>query len=222
MNVDQRGSTEIPSINELAQLMEGHQLKFHFNPRFAPAYDCVRSPPTDSDPASQSTTTTAHHFPSPPFDWDAMNRRLIGLDPIGVRLLYSDLSRSFRYAYEEINRQCDPVKTGSDPDVRMLAKNVQLMTRLSINMLAVTERGLKHRLRSDEVISKLQDCMSLLCRKLWGYNRWKLAVETNSEERQKIWEDLRMVDGFLKAHCGEAKYGSELTKVMLALGPTYG
>ena len=194
--------------------MEEHQLKFHFNPRFAPAYDCVRSPPSDSDPASQLTTTTAHHFPSPPFDWDAVNRRLVGLDPIGVRLLYSDISRSFCSAYEDINRPCDQVKTGRKLTPQQLAKNIGLTARLATNMSAVTERALKHRLRSDEVISKLQDCTSLLCRKLGNYTHLELAKELGSDEKQKILQDLRIVVVILEGRSGEAKYQSGITKVI--------
>jgi len=204
---------ETPAKEDMARFMEEYHAKFEWHPLFLAAYSNAGDSTANNQSNTQSSTgTSSHQFSSPPFDWKVIDERLPRLDDLGKGLLYHDIVKGVCTAYDNITNQRDPLKSGFPATIRQLANSINEMSKLAANMSSASTRAIQSRMRSDPPLSKLRDCMSTLCDELAKYNIFNFHLDR--DDRQRVKDNLEVVDGILKAKYTDRGFESGIAKLI--------
>jgi hypothetical protein len=197
---------------DMAQFIEDQHAKFQFHPLFLAAYGQAELPIGDGIPMGLTgKRTSSRQDQHPPFDWNVIDMQLSRLDLLGKGLLYHDIVQEFTASYDAIIRENSAETGGGRVLTRPLGSSVHLMSQLATNMSAASERGIKYRLRSDKMLSKLRVCMSTLCDELAKRNT--LSPELDRKEIQKVKSHFAEVDRILRAKYTESSFKSGIEKM---------
>lgn len=191
----------------MADFVQEHSDRLENHPKFADAYETIKetrdntSPPSPPKARVQQLPDTTPEITvsssvSPPFDWDAIERRLESRGP-GHSIDPDKMVKAFCDAYSDITKHCLD-STWDATTIRNLIPNIKQMTELAENMRTASPAILQKRLMTGQSIERLREAMFSVCTIYGDHQALIRSVAFSQAEFWSLRNQLESVDSVLK------------------------